>query len=94
VATTPCSIGYDGLAYVTPAVYALCVVDKSGKCVTPTVAAALDGSYPIARPLLMYTDGEPVGQTKAYLDWVKSDKGQCIIQDKGYAPIRKVECGG
>lgn len=94
VATTPCSIGYDGLAYVTPEVASLCVMDKAGKCVAPSVAAALDGSYPIARPLFMYTDGEPAGQAKAYLEWVKSDKGQCIIQAKGYAPIRKVTCGG
>jgi phosphate transport system substrate-binding protein len=93
VATTPCSIGYDGLAYITPQVASLCVMDKTGKCVVPSVAGALDGSYPIARPLFMYTDGEPTGQAKAYMDWVKSDKGQCIIQGKGYAPIRNVNCG-
>ena len=29
---------------------------------------------------------------KAYLDWVLSDAGQCIIMDKGYAPIRDVTC--
>jgi phosphate transport system substrate-binding protein len=94
VATTPCGIGYDGLAYVTPEVSALCVTDKSGKCVAPSIDAALDGSYPISRPLFMYTDGEPTGQIKTYLDWVKSDKGQCIIQAKGYAPTRKVACSG
>jgi phosphate transport system substrate-binding protein len=94
VATTPCGIGYDGLAYVTPQVASVCVIDKAGKCVPPTVAGALDGSYPIARPLFMYTDGEPTGQAKAYLDWIKSDKGQCLIQDKGYAPIRQVKCDG
>ena len=54
---------------------------------------ASDGSYPVARPLLMYTNGEPQGIIKAYMDWVKSDTGQCIIVEKGYAPANAVTCG-
>jgi phosphate transport system substrate-binding protein len=57
------------------------------------VATASDGSYPIARPLFMYTSGEPTGAIKAYLDWILSDEGQCIILNKGYAPVRSVQCG-
>ena len=56
--------------------------------VMPTVDSALDGSYPIARPLLMYTAGEPTGATKDYLDWILSDEGQRIILEKGYAPVK------
>ena len=48
---------------------------------------ALDGSYPIARPLFMYTAGEPTGAIKAYLDWILSREGQCIIEKQGYAPV-------
>jgi ABC-type phosphate transport system substrate-binding protein len=40
----------------------------------------------------MYTSGEPQGEIKAYLDWVLSDTGQCIIKKKGYAPVREVSC--
>jgi phosphate transport system substrate-binding protein len=58
----------------------------------PSEATASDRSYPIARPLFMYTNGEPQGEIKAYLDWVLSDTGQCIIKKKGYAPVRKVSC--
>ena len=58
----------------------------------PTVKAASDGSYPIARPLYMYTNGEPAGKVKEYLDWIMSDQGQCIIREKGYAPARDVTC--
>ena len=57
-----------------------------------TVASASDGSYPIARPLLMYTNGQPKGDIKTYLDWILSDEGQCIILNKGYAPVRAVTC--
>ena len=41
----------------------------------------------------MYTNGEPTGEIKAYLDWILSDEGQCIILKKGYAPVRAVTCG-
>ena len=59
-----------------------------GNAVIPTVATAVDGSYPIARPLLMYTAGEPEGAIKDYLDWILSAEGQKIIADKGYAPVQ------
>lgn len=91
VQKTPCAIGYSGLAYATPEVAMPCV-KTADKCVAPTVDSALDGSYPIARPLFMYTKGQPTGKVKSYLDWILSDKGQCIISKKGYAPVRKLTC--
>jgi phosphate transport system substrate-binding protein len=56
------------------------------------VETAVDRSYPIARPLFMYTNGEPQGEVKKYLDFIMSDTGQCIIKAKGYAPVKSVEC--
>ena len=41
----------------------------------------------------MYTSGQPEGAVKTYLDWIFSDAGQCIIQKKGYAPVRPLSCG-
>lgn len=94
VENTPCAIGYSGLAYANEHIKMPCVKKEAdGECVAPTVPTAADGSYPIARPLLMYTAGEPKGATKTYLDWILSDVGQCIILDKGYASIRDVSCG-
>lgn len=90
VAKTPGAIGYSGLAYATHEVKTVPVVDADGNAVTPSTATAADGSYPIARPLLMYTAGQPTGKTKEYLDWILSNDGQKIILDKGYAPIKKV----
>ncbi len=93
VEKTPCAIGYSGLAYATDHVKMACIAKDGGDgCVMPTVASAADGSYPIARPLLMYTNGEPTGEIKKYLDFILSDEGQCIIQKKGYAPVRNVTC--
>ena len=94
VEKTPCAIGYSGLAYATDHINLPCVSrDTGGACTVPTVETAVDGSYPIARPLFMYTNGEPTGVVGEYLNWIKSDEGQCIIFDKGYAPATAVNCG-
>jgi phosphate transport system substrate-binding protein len=94
VEKTPCAIGYSGLAYATDHLKMACIAKQAGDtCVNPSVETASDRSYPIARPLFMYTNGEPAGEIKNYLDWIKSDKGQCILLKKGYAPVRDVSCG-
>ena len=92
VMDTPCAIGYSGLAYATDEVHMPCVTDAAGQCITPSMQTAIDRTYPIARPLFMYTDGQPEGHVKSYMDWILSDVGQCIIADKGYAPYRPVQC--
>ncbi len=91
VAKTPCAIGFSGLAYLSGDIRVPCV--KSGdRCVTPSIESAIDRSYPVARPLFMYTPGEPQGHVKEYLDWILSEEGQCIIVEKGYAPAKPVKC--
>ncbi|MYB06394.1 MAG: PstS family phosphate ABC transporter substrate-binding protein [Gemmatimonadetes bacterium] len=93
VENTPCAIGYSGLAYATEHVGMPCVtVEGGGNCVEPTVATAVDGSYPIARPLMMYTAGQPQGAVKDYMDWILSEEGQCVIVERGYAPHTDTEC--
>ncbi len=92
VEKTPCAIGYSGLAYATDHIAMACISSGGDGCVSPSVATAVDRSYPIARPLFMYTNGEPQGEVKKYLDWIMSDTGQCIITGKGYAPMKTVEC--
>jgi phosphate transport system substrate-binding protein len=70
-----------------------CVSKGDGvPCVSPSVETASDRSYPVARPLFMYTNGQPKGAIKEYMDWIQSDTGQCIILKKGYAPIHDVSC--
>lgn len=94
VEKTPCAIGYSGIAYASKHVKVACIAKKEGDtCVIPTIETTLNGSYPIARPLFMYTNGEPTGAIKAYLDWILSDAGQCIIAKIGYAPVRDLTCG-
>ena len=93
VEMTACAIGYSGLAYATEEVKVPCLMtEDGGNCIAPSTASAVDGTYPIARPLFMYTNGQPEGVTKDYIDWILSDEGQCIILNKGYAPVRSLAC--
>lgn len=92
IASTPCAIGYTGLAYATEHTKMPCLERHGGPCVTPSVATAIDRTYPISRPLFMYTNGEARGIIKQYLDWILSDPGQCLLLRKGYAPARELDC--
>jgi phosphate transport system substrate-binding protein len=92
VARTPGAIGYSGLAYATHEVREVPIAeDGKSAPVVPSVATASDHSYPIARPLFMYTAGQPEGEVKKYLDWILSDAGQRILLEKGYAPVRPLD---
>jgi len=89
VRQNPNTIGYDGLGYVTPDQKMIAVAaDSAGPYVLPSVKTVNDGSYPIARPLYMYTAGQPSGPVKTYLDWVMSD-GQALVLKLGFVPLKK-----
>lgn len=88
VARTPAAIGYSGLGYQTDQVKMLRVSRKRGQPgVLPSVVTTLDQSYPIARPMFMYTPGEPPPHVRRFLDWVLSPAGQHIVQLTGYVPL-------
>jgi phosphate transport system substrate-binding protein len=87
VRQNPNAIGYDGLGYVTPDQKMLAVaIDARGPFVLPSVETVNDGSYPISRPLYMYTAGEPTGKIEAYLDWILGE-GQALVADLGFVPL-------
>jgi phosphate transport system substrate-binding protein len=88
VGQNPNAIGYDGLGYITPDVKKIALAkDPAGPFVEPAVETALDGTYPISRDLYMYTNGEPTGALKAYLEWILSPAGQKIVSELGFVPI-------
>jgi phosphate transport system substrate-binding protein len=95
VAKTPCAIGYSSFAYATPEVKVACIARNStGPCLTPSISAVTTRTYPVGRPLYMYTNGSATGNVKRYLDWILSDEGQCILIKHQYAPLRKIKCEG
>lgn len=73
-------IGYVGLAYINAkGIKALPI----GGAVP---AAANVKSYPYSRPTFLYTNGEPQGKIKEFLDFCKSPAGLSIIQTVGFIP--------
>jgi phosphate transport system substrate-binding protein len=89
VRQNPNAIGYDGLGYVTDDQKMVAVArDADSSYVLPSVATVNDGSYPISRPLYMYTAGEPTGQVAAYMDWLLSD-GQTLVSELGFVPLEE-----
>jgi phosphate transport system substrate-binding protein len=90
VSRTPCAIGYSGMAYHIPEVKQVKVAKKKGEAgVAPTLETAVSGSYPIARPLYLYTRAAPEGALKEFVDWTLGPEGQKIVQDIGYVPVAK-----
>lgn len=88
VRQNPNVIGYDGLGYVTPDMKTLAVAGADGEpYVQPSKETVLDGSYPIARPLFMYTPVEATGAIRDYLDWILTD-GQAVVAELGFVPIK------
>ena len=87
VRQNPNAIGYDGLGYVPKDLKMIAIAKEAGDgYVLPSIATVNDKSYPIARDLYMYTNGEPTGIVKEYLDWILSPEAQQIVADLGFVP--------
>ena len=88
VGRTPCAIGYSGMGYATAHVKMLEVAaDFDALYYPPNLENVLAKTYPIARPLYMYSLGEPTGEIKIYLDWILSAAGQEIVRKLGFVPL-------
>ena len=88
IGRTPCAIGYSGMGYATSHVKMLEVATADGApYYAPNLENVLAKTYPIARPLYMYSLGEPTGEVKAYLDWILSAEGQKIVEKLGFVPL-------
>lgn len=84
----PNAIGYDGLGYVTPDMKVIAVAPSPGEpYVLPSPESVTLGTYPIARDLYIYTDGEPAGELAAYLEWILGEQGQAIVTELGFVPV-------
>lgn len=84
VAKNPLAIGYDGLGYVdTRVVKTLKINGVDG---APTNAR--NGKFPTARKLYMYTNGEPTGEVKAFIDFLKGPEGQKYVAKEGFVTLK------
>ncbi|MDI3540093.1 MAG: phosphate transport system substrate-binding protein, partial [Methanolobus sp.] len=79
------AIGYIGFAYLDESVKPL-ALDGGEGFVEATEQNILSGDYPLSRPLYYYTNGEPQGAVKDFIDFVLSPTGQAIVSEIGYFP--------
>lgn len=84
----PNAIGYDGLGYVTEEMKVIGVATQAGEeFILPSAETVNSGEYPIARDLYMYTNGQPTGIIKDYIEWILSADAQQIVTELGFVPI-------
>lgn len=94
VGNTPCAIGYSGMGYKTDRVKFVKVKVDSKAAIPPSAKAVHDGTYPIARPLFMYTPAQPAAHVKDYIDWVRGPEAQAMLEKIGYVPLPEEEQTG
>jgi phosphate transport system substrate-binding protein len=82
VATTKGAIGYIGLGYVDSSVKAI-----SYDGVMPSKESAANHTYKLSRELYMFTNGQPTGAVKDFIDFVLSPEGQNIVEEEGFVKI-------
>ena len=86
VQMTKGAIGYAGLGFIDRTVKAL---EING--VPPAAETVINKTYPIARSLYMFTNGEPAAESPAgqFIALSRTDKGREIIEEIGFIPVPK-----
>jgi phosphate transport system substrate-binding protein len=83
VAKNKNAVGYIGLGYMNQDVKALTVNGITGSAET-----TLNGTFPISRPLYMFTKGWPTGMTLQFINFMMNpQKGQKIVAETGFVPL-------
>lgn len=82
IAKNKYAIGYIGIGYLDKSVKGIMVNNQSASPKT-----VRDGSWPIARPLFMYTNGKPTGVIGKFIDFMLSKEGQKIVNEVKYVSI-------
>ena len=77
-------IGYVGLAYMKAGGIKVVTIDGT----SPTQAAVRDKSWPYARPTFYYTNGEPAGVAREFVDFTVGPGGQKIVDRVGFVPVK------
>src|SRR6266516_4069657 len=75
VGKNPSGVGYVGMAYTKASGVKVVSIDGA----TPSEKSVQDHSYPYWRPTFYYTNGEPGGLTKQFVDFTLSSGGQNIV---------------
>ena len=90
VAGNTAAIGYYGMGYISDKHKAVAVAAAPGdEYILPEMENVINGKYPIARPLFLYTNGEPEGLVKRFVDFAFSEEGQRIVVETDFVPAQR-----
>jgi len=90
VANNPVAIGYYGMGYISSKQKPILVAsNEQSEYIAPTIENVVSDKYPISRPLFLYTNSEPAGLVKKFVDFVLSKEGQDIVLKTDFVPIGK-----
>ena len=81
------AIGYYGMGYLSPAQKSINVSLDGVTFVSPTVENVINKTYPIARPLFMYSRDSISAAAKAYIEWISGEEGQAIVAAQDFVPL-------
>jgi phosphate transport system substrate-binding protein len=84
VGKNPNGVGYVGLAYTKAKGIKVVSIDNTA----PSVESVQKKQYPYSRPTFYYTNGEPAGLAKDFVDFTLSDGGQKIVANTGFVPVK------
>ena len=84
VGKNPNGVGYVGMAYTKASGVKVVSIDGA----TPSMKSVQDHSYPYWRPTFYYTNGEPSGLAKQFVDYTVGSAGQKIVAQVGFVPIK------
>jgi phosphate transport system substrate-binding protein len=84
VGKNPNGVGYVGLAYTKASGIKVVPIDGA----SPSKESVLAKNYPYARPTFFYTNGEPTGVVKDFIDFTVSPDGQKIVEQVGFVPFK------
>lgn len=82
------AIGMLSNAWLNDDIKGLTILMPNGTEIEPSMANIINGTFPITRDLLIVTNGQPLGKTKQFIDYILSDKGQEIVEKTGYVRIK------
>jgi phosphate transport system substrate-binding protein len=89
VASNKNTVGYYGLGYISPRQKVVAVAkDAKSPAIAPNIRTIRDNSYPISRPLYLYSCGTPQGLVKEFIDFAFSPEGQDLVKKTDFVPIR------
>ncbi|MDR0335599.1 MAG: PstS family phosphate ABC transporter substrate-binding protein [Planctomycetaceae bacterium] len=86
ISTTPGAIGYVGIGFLQEG-----VATVQFENIVPNKESVANGTYPLSRPLYLFTDGYPkMGSVlMKFCNFYLTEEGQDVITAKGFVPFTK-----